>query len=182
MPWVRLHGTKDYLGMALHLEEVPEFRCTINLVPSLLVQLEAYVQGATDRHLHVSRHAGRRPGARGRALPARQLLHGQRRHHDPALPALPRAVPAARPRASTRPSRRCAGSASATSATSRSGPTWPGCTRSLFEKDPELAEFKAKGRRYTEDEKHWLLDKQRDLLGRDHPAAPQARRPRARSS
>ena len=36
MPWVRLHGTKDYLGMALHLEEVPEFRCTINLVPSLL--------------------------------------------------------------------------------------------------------------------------------------------------
>ena len=25
MPWVRLHATKDYLGMALHLEEVPEF-------------------------------------------------------------------------------------------------------------------------------------------------------------
>ena len=24
MPWVRLHGTKDYIGMALHLEEVPE--------------------------------------------------------------------------------------------------------------------------------------------------------------
>ncbi|MBV8316563.1 MAG: hypothetical protein JOZ53_16620, partial [Planctomycetaceae bacterium] len=55
MPWVRLHATKDYLGMALHLEEVPEFRCTINLVPSLLVQLDAYVHGATDRHLRVSR-------------------------------------------------------------------------------------------------------------------------------
>ena len=55
MPWVRLHGTKDYLGMALHLDEVPEFRCTINLVPSLLVQLQAYVDGATDRHLRVSR-------------------------------------------------------------------------------------------------------------------------------
>ena len=39
----------------------------------------------------------------------------------------------------------------------------------LFEKDPELAEFKAKGRRYTEDEKNWLLDKQRDLLGRIIP-------------
>src|SRR6202035_1794497 len=51
MPWVRLHGTKDYLGMALHLEEVPELRCTINLVPSLLLQIEAYVQGATDTHL-----------------------------------------------------------------------------------------------------------------------------------
>ncbi len=52
----------------------------------------------------------------------------------------------------------------------------------LFEKDPELAEFKAKGRHYTEDEKNWLLDKQRELLGPDHPAAPQAGRPRARSS
>ncbi len=55
MPWVRLHGTKDYIGMALHLEEVPEFRCTINLVPSLIVQIVAYVNGATDRHLQVSR-------------------------------------------------------------------------------------------------------------------------------
>src|SRR3954463_14582617 len=57
MPWVRLHGTKDYLGMALHLEEVPEFTCTINLVPSLLAQLDAYVQGATDTHLTLSRRA-----------------------------------------------------------------------------------------------------------------------------
>src|SRR4051812_32650468 len=24
MPWVRLHGTKDYIGMAMHLDEVPE--------------------------------------------------------------------------------------------------------------------------------------------------------------
>src|ERR1017187_5377309 len=55
MPWVRLHGTKDYIRMALHLDEVPEFRCTINLVPSLIVQIVAYVNGATDRHLQVSR-------------------------------------------------------------------------------------------------------------------------------
>src|SRR4051812_22961505 len=55
MPWVRLHATKDYLGMAMHLDEVPEFHCTINLVPSLLLQLQAYVDGATDRHLSVSR-------------------------------------------------------------------------------------------------------------------------------
>ena len=54
MPWVRLHATKDYLGMALHLGEVPEFKCTINLVPSLLTQLEGYVEGATDTHLTMS--------------------------------------------------------------------------------------------------------------------------------
>ena len=56
MPWVRLHGVKDYYGMALHLKEVPEFRCTINLVPSLLQQLLAYTdQDASDRFLDISR-------------------------------------------------------------------------------------------------------------------------------
>ena len=50
MPWVRLHGVKDYYGMAAHLEEFPEMRCTINLVPSLLLQLQAYSErGASDR-------------------------------------------------------------------------------------------------------------------------------------
>src|SRR3954470_23911959 len=56
MPWVRLHGVKDYLGMALHLLEFPEMRCTVNLVPSLLLQLQAYTErGATDRFLEVAR-------------------------------------------------------------------------------------------------------------------------------
>src|SRR5579862_5134683 len=56
MPWVRLHGVKDYYGMALHLLEFPEMRCTINLVPSLLLQLLNYTErGGTDRLLDVSR-------------------------------------------------------------------------------------------------------------------------------
>jgi alpha-amylase/alpha-mannosidase (GH57 family) len=56
MPWVRLHGVKDYYGMALQLHEVPEMRATINLVPSLLVQLGAYTEdNASDRFLDVTR-------------------------------------------------------------------------------------------------------------------------------
>jgi alpha-amylase/alpha-mannosidase (GH57 family) len=56
MPWVRLHGVKDYYGMALHLREFPEMRCTINLVPSLILQLQGYTDGRrSDRHLDVSR-------------------------------------------------------------------------------------------------------------------------------
>ena len=35
--------------MALHLLEVPEMRCTINLVPSLLLQIQAYADGHRDR-------------------------------------------------------------------------------------------------------------------------------------
>ena len=56
MPWVRLHGVKDYYGMALHLREFPQMHCAINLVPSLLTQLAAYTErGASDRFLDVSR-------------------------------------------------------------------------------------------------------------------------------
>jgi alpha-amylase/alpha-mannosidase (GH57 family) len=56
MPWVRLHGVKDYYGMALHLLEIPEMHCTINLVPSLVQQLLAYTDhNASDRCLDVSR-------------------------------------------------------------------------------------------------------------------------------
>src|SRR5262249_26506478 len=39
----------------------------------------------------------------------------------------------------------------------------------LFERDANLAELKAKGRGYTEAEKQWLLDKQRELLGQIIP-------------
>ena len=56
MPWVRLHGTKDYYGMARMLERAGGgVRATINLVPSLLEQLEDYVEGrARDSHLDLS--------------------------------------------------------------------------------------------------------------------------------
>ena len=56
MPWVRLHGTKDYWGMAMLLKEVPEFHATVNLVPSLLWQLAGYTERSQeDTHLRVSR-------------------------------------------------------------------------------------------------------------------------------
>src|SRR5438552_11421388 len=56
MPWVRLHGVKDYYGMALHLLEAPEMQCTINLVPSLVRQIRRYTEeGASDRFLDLSR-------------------------------------------------------------------------------------------------------------------------------
>ena len=52
LPWVRLHAIKDYWGMVAMLEEFPKVRVTFNLVPSLLVQLEAFARDeAFDRHL-----------------------------------------------------------------------------------------------------------------------------------
>ena len=54
LPWVRLHALKDYWGMVAVLREFPDVRMTFNLVPSMLVQLEAFANDqARDRHLEV---------------------------------------------------------------------------------------------------------------------------------
>src|SRR5665213_2102798 len=54
LPWVRLHALKDYCGMATLLREFPNVRMTFNLVPSLLVQLEAFAQDrARGPHLEL---------------------------------------------------------------------------------------------------------------------------------
>ncbi|MEN9251186.1 MAG: glycoside hydrolase [Thermostichales cyanobacterium BF4_bins_65] len=54
MPWVRLHGIKDYLDMVLLLERYPKLHQTVNLVPSLLLQIEDYVAGtAYDPYLEL---------------------------------------------------------------------------------------------------------------------------------
>jgi alpha-amylase/alpha-mannosidase (GH57 family) len=48
LPWVRLHATKDYLDMALHLERHPRIKATFNFVPSLLDQLDEVTAGVPD--------------------------------------------------------------------------------------------------------------------------------------
>ena len=55
LPWVRLHALKDYYGMVALLREFPNVRVTFNLVPSLLIQLEAFAENrARDRYLDLS--------------------------------------------------------------------------------------------------------------------------------
>lgn len=55
MPWVRLHGVKDYYDMPAILEKYPNIKQTFNLVPSLLEQIEEYSRGeAIDDHLELT--------------------------------------------------------------------------------------------------------------------------------
>jgi alpha-amylase/alpha-mannosidase (GH57 family) len=54
LPWVRLHAIKDYWGMVNMLKEFPGVHVTFNLVPSLLVQVQAFAEDrARDRHLEI---------------------------------------------------------------------------------------------------------------------------------
>lgn len=59
LPWVRLHSTRAYFDMAWLLEQHPDIRATINLVPVLVEQLRAYVDGERDRYWALSRKPAR---------------------------------------------------------------------------------------------------------------------------
>jgi len=164
MPWVRLHGTKDYWGMAKLLETIPELSATINLVPSLLVQLSAYTEGGhEDRHLKVSR------------LPTDGLSEEDMNylldnffmvHADHNIRPWKRYQELYQKRGfSVDPPER------ARKRFTRKDIVDLQCWSNLvwihplaFELDKELAEFRKKGRGWTEEEKQWFLDRQRELL------------------
>jgi alpha-amylase/alpha-mannosidase (GH57 family) len=179
MPWVRLHGVKDYYGMALHLLEFPEMRCTINLVPSLLVQLQGYTErGATDQFLKVSRV----PAAQLSEADALFLLdHFFMANHEQMIRPFPRYADLLQ--------RRGHGRNTAQEALRRFNErdlrdlqVWFNLTwvhPLAFEKPPGAAEgpgrpaelvaglraLRDKGRHFSEEEKNWLLDKHLQILG-----------------
>ena len=49
-PWVRVHATKDYFDMAEMVDHYPGIHVSFNLTPSLIKQLEDFVNGAKDRY------------------------------------------------------------------------------------------------------------------------------------
>jgi len=55
IPWVRLHGIKDYLDMVQILDKYPSLHQTFNLVPCLIEQIEDYTQRTVkDKYLELS--------------------------------------------------------------------------------------------------------------------------------
>ncbi len=55
LPWVRLHGIKDYLDMVEILSNYPKIKQVFNMVPSLLEQIEDYTKGQVkDKFLELS--------------------------------------------------------------------------------------------------------------------------------
>lgn len=164
MPWVRLHGTKDYWGMAMLLKEVPEFHATINLVPSLLHQLAAYTDdGHQDTHLRVSRTPADGLGEED----VHYLLDNFFMvHPDQMIRPFPRYHELYKKRGigvdSAEKARRRFNKKDVVDLQCWSNLVW--MHPLVFERDADLAEFRAKGRGWTEKEKQWLLDKQMELL------------------
>src|SRR5947209_588617 len=164
MPWVRLHGVKDYYGMALHLLEFPEMRCTINLVPSLLLQIQGYTdRGATDRPLTVSRLAAD-------TLTEADCLYLL----DHFFMANPQYMILPFPRYAELYQRRALGRNTAREALRRYNErdfrdlqVWFNLAwvhPLAVERDAELKALRDKGRHFTEAEKQGLLDKHLEIL------------------
>ncbi|MBI1832306.1 MAG: alpha-amylase/alpha-mannosidase [Planctomycetes bacterium] len=164
MPWVRLHGVKDYVGMPLHLLEYPQMRCTINLVPSLLVQLLAYTErGASDRFLDVARISAKDLSQTDAVF----LL-------DHFFMAAPEQMIRPWPRFWELYQRRGLGKNSASEALRRFNErdlrdlqtlynlAW--IHPLLFEKDADLRSLRDKGRHFGEEDKKLVLDKHLEIL------------------
>jgi len=164
MPWVRLHGIKDYFGMAWLAQRHANVHLTFNLVPSLLIQLEDYATGnAEEMHLKLT------------AKPARELdenevqfllneffcanwdtmIRPHARYHELLL--------------KRRFDRRTAGQALKEFARQDLLDLQVWCTLAWFFpqlqwEDPVLRELVTKGRNFTEDDKAAMLAKQREIL------------------
>jgi len=164
MPWVRLHGIKDYWGMAALLEEFPGIRCAFNFVPSLLDQIEACVGGeASDEYEELARRpvADYSEADRRRALEVFFHAHWDRmvRVHGRYGELLEKRAPWKRSPAEA--------STDFTGGELRDLATW--FTLAWYhplavERDPGLRELVAKGRDFSEAEKLYVLDRQRRVL------------------
>ncbi|UCD18123.1 MAG: hypothetical protein JSV44_04215, partial [Candidatus Zixiibacteriota bacterium] len=166
MPWVRLHGLKDYLDMPL-LAAKYNLKFTFNLVPSLLDQIEMYCRGYTDRHLELSR------------IPARELSFDERKEilrtffsaHYPTMIS-----PYTRYRQLYRKQESCGTDINLaveifSTSEWRDLQVWSNLVwiDPMFRKEEPVAEFFRKGRDFTEPEKEHLLDYEIELLGRIIP-------------
>jgi alpha-amylase/alpha-mannosidase (GH57 family) len=87
LPWVRLHALKDYYGMVALLREFPGIRMTFNLVPSLLVQLEAFAGNrAHDRYLDLGLKPAAELTEQDVAFILQNFFHAQRQRMIDAYP------------------------------------------------------------------------------------------------
>ncbi len=166
MPWVRLHATKGYLDMVWLAEQFPALRCTFNLTPVLLKQIEELATGQVRDLWHEDA-----------AVPAAELTAAQRAgllehffkaNWENMVKPYPRywSLLQKRGRASGGASvQRLAGSFSEQEMRDLQvwfNLAWFGyAAERLY---PPIAELKRKGQNFTEADKQSVFEAQRDVL------------------
>lgn len=156
LPWVRLHGIKDYLDMVLLVEKYPKVHLTFNLVPSLVEQIEDYINGTVkDKFLELS------------YKPAEQLKEGEKKFIlDRFFSINKERVIAMHPRYYELYFKKHAGK-DFTAQDYLDLQVWFNLSwidPHFRQNSAELKHLVQKGRFYTEEEKRIVLDKQIDIL------------------
>ena len=169
LPWVRLHALKDYYGMVKLLDEFPNVHQTFNLVPSLIQQIQEYADGtARDPFLAVS------------ACPAKDLTPEQRRFGLRYLfQANPDRLIGRYPRyaelygqfqgsgSSPERAEKFFSSQDFTDLQVLSQIAW---FDEFFLQEKEIAELVRKGRGFSLEDQKFVIDRQRELIGKVLPA------------
>lgn len=167
LPWVRLHGLREYYDMARLLDANPQMRCTFNFVPSLLQQLEEQVTGGVvDRYAAVTRKPTEALTPPERRFVSQELFQVHREANILPHPryrellslhevAPPNADPAG-----------WFGDRELRDLQVWYELAWSG---EALREDPVVQELLTKGRDFTERDKAALAERQQDLLGRIVP-------------
>ena len=166
MPWVRLHATKGYLDMVWLVDQFPGFRCTFNLTPVLLKQIE---QLANDEVQDVWHEMATTPAE---SLTFAQkcgiLEHFFKANWDHMIKPYPRYWSLLQKRGLNLGSvslDRIAGNFSDQEYRDLQvwfNLTWFGYAGARLY--PEIGELKRKGQKFTEADKRTLFEQQRDVL------------------
>lgn len=163
LPWVRLHGLKDYFGMVHILKDFPKIRLTFNLVPALLSQLEDYIGGKADTFQEIFLKAAE-------ALNDREIdfliRHFFSAHYDHLIKPYPRYDELYHKRQQY-PTDRYDWKGVFTAAELRDLQVWfPLCyfDEEYKQHDRQIKNLIDKGHHFSEQDKHILVDRERELL------------------
>jgi alpha-amylase/alpha-mannosidase (GH57 family) len=172
LPWVRLHALKDYYGMVAILREFPAVRMTFNLVPSLLVQLEAFAAGrARDPFLELSLKPADALTPEEVDFILENFFHAQRQHMIDVYPRYGELLARRGGAAATAVDRRTA-AARFTADDLRDLQVWHKLAwidPLYLDHDPRVRALVAKGRGFSEDDKTTLRTVELELLNKVIP-------------
>ena len=173
LPWVRLHALKDYYGMVKLLEEFPQVHQTFNLVPSLITQIQDYVQGTVrDPFLDVAARPANDLTANERLFALQYLFQANPEHLIGRYPRY--AELWGRFQGSGSSPERAEKFFAAQDFTDLQVLSQLAWFDEFFLQEPEIAEFVRKGRGFSLHDQQSVISRQRELISKVLPAHAEA--------
>ena len=167
LPWVRLHALKDYYGMVKLLEEFPNVHQNFNLVPSLITQIQDYVAGTAQDPFLRSPPSGRGSHLDERRFALQYLFQANPINLIGRYPRYRELWERFRSAATLRNGPKDISAQDFTDLQVLSQIAW---FDEFFLEDPDIAALVRKGADYSPRRPGFVIDRERELLGKVLPA------------